>query len=85
LPVAFTAMRFIFDEHVSGLNEYAAWLDFDPGQFRAKLLATMKDSSALEINGFNSMQRRNFRYNYSHWKKIHDTGLFLEPEEAEEE
>jgi hypothetical protein len=67
---AFTAMRFLFDTSVSGLNEYAMWLDFDPDQFRRKLLATMADNSANVINGHDSTHRRHFRINYNIWRRI---------------
>lgn len=67
---ALTALRFMFDESVSGLNEYATWLDFDPGQFRRKLQDTMYNDSPLTINGFESNQRRNFRYNYTTWRRF---------------
>ena len=67
---AITALRFLFDESVSGLNEYATWLDFDPGHFRLKLQETMYNNSPLPVNGFESNQRRNFRYNYTTWRRF---------------
>lgn len=67
---ALTAMRFLFDESLSGLNEYAAWLDFDPGHFRLKLQETMYNNSPLTVNGFDPNQRRNFRYNYTTWRRF---------------
>jgi hypothetical protein len=69
---AFTAMRFFFDTSVSGLNEYLAWFDIDAGQYRRRLKEVMWDSSAHRINGFESMDRRNFRYNYRMWEKLRD-------------
>lgn len=67
---ALTALRFLFDESVSGLNEYATWLDFDPGHFRRKLQETMYNNSPLPVNGFDPNQRRNFRYNYTTWRRF---------------
>lgn len=67
---ALTAMRFLFDESLSGLNEYATWLDFDPGHFRLKLQETMYDNSPLSVNGFDPLQRRHFRYNYTTWRRF---------------
>ena len=72
LPIsteAFTAMRFLFDESFSGLTEYTTWLDIDPGQFRSRMLKIMHDSSPVSINGFDALQRRNFKFNYVHWFK----------------
>lgn len=69
---AFTAMRFFFDTSVSGLNEYLAWFDIDTEQYRRRLKEVMWDSSAHRINGFESMERRNFRYNYRMWEKLKD-------------
>ena len=67
---AFTAMRFLFDESLSGLSEYAAWLDMEPSHFRRKLLETMSDNSPRIINGHEPMDRRKFRYNYGVWYRI---------------
>lgn len=67
---AFTAMRFFFDTSVSGLNEYLAWFDIDAGQYRMRLLETMQNNSALKINGFEPLDRRNFRYNHKMWEKL---------------
>ena len=64
----FTAMRFLFDRSVSGLDEYSAWLDFDPSQFRRKLTEMMRNDGPNIINGYSSMQRRYFRIN----KRIYD-------------
>jgi hypothetical protein len=61
---AFTAMRFLFDESVSGLNEYAMWLDFDAGQFRLRLKNIMADLRAGTRGGFTDMDRLNFNRNY---------------------
>lgn len=72
LPIsteAFTAMRFLFDESFSGLAEYATWLDIDAGQFRTRMLKIMNDPSPMAINGFDTNQRRNFKFNYTHWFK----------------
>ena len=67
---AFTAMRFFFDESVSGLNEYLVWFDIDPGQYRMRLLKTMSNDTALPVNGLQPLDRRNFRYNYRMWDKL---------------
>lgn len=64
---AFTAMRFLFDESVSGLREYSMWLDFEATPFREKLLTLMSNNGPMKLNGFEPMQRRNFRYNYGMW------------------
>lgn len=69
---AFTALRFLFDESVSGLNEYLNWFDIDPGQYRLRLQQTMADSSPLRLNGFEPLDRRNFRYNYGMWLRLKD-------------
>jgi len=66
---ALSAMRFLFDERYSGLTEYAEFLDFDPGQFRQRLLTIMKDQWAREVNGFAESQRRNFMKNFRYWQK----------------
>jgi hypothetical protein len=70
---SFTSMRFLFDESVSGLNEFSVWLDFDPGHFRQKLITLMDDQSASTKNGYTPMQRRCFRINYKMWKTLSDT------------
>lgn len=67
---AFTAMRFLFDENVAGLNEYAIWLDIDANVFRTKLLKLMADATHNDINTYTSMQRRAFRINYKLWQNI---------------
>lgn len=67
---SFTAMRFLFDESVSGLNEYALWLDFDAGQFRRKLLEIMAKNNANTINGYSPTHRRCFRLNYKMWQQL---------------
>lgn len=64
---AFTAMRFLFDKQLSGLDAYAAWLDFETDHFRLKLLKVMSDNSPHVIQGFEPMQRKNFRFNYGLW------------------
>lgn len=69
---AWTAMRFLFDEREYGLNEYALWLDFDPGQFRERLLKMMTNEGPLRVGGFDGQQRRAFRYNYRRWKDTCD-------------
>jgi len=69
---SFTAMRFLFDTNVSGIAEYLAWFDIDPGQYRMRLLETMSDNSALRVNGFEPLDRRNFRYNYGTWMRLKD-------------
>jgi hypothetical protein len=79
---SFTAMRFLFDTSVSGLNEYSLWLDFDADNFRTHLQKTMADNGPHRINGFEPMQRRNFRYNYNMWFRVTTTGL-LDVEEIE--
>lgn len=69
---SFTAMRFLFDKNVAGLAEYLAWFDIDPGQYRMRLLETMSNNSALRVNGFEPLDRRNFRYNYGMWLRLKD-------------
>jgi len=81
---AFTAMRFLFDTSVSGLNEYATWLDFDPGQFRLKLKQIMVNESAIDKSGFDSMRRRYFRQNYGMWLQI-QSGKFAVLDDSETE
>lgn len=68
----FTAMRFLFDNSKAGLNEYAIWLDFDPDQFRAKLLKLMADTSNNVISGYHPMDRRYFRINYKLFQLLSD-------------
>jgi hypothetical protein len=84
---AFTAMRFLFDDRVSGLDAYAEWLDFDLGHFRAKLRSIMADTGPLVIQGFESMQRRNFRFNYGCWLQTLDMDDVMEGvvEESEDD
>ena len=69
---ALTAMRFLFNEDLSGLNEYATWLDFDPGQFRRKLQDTMYNEFAGLVNGFSEDQRTSFCFNYTVWRRFAD-------------
>lgn len=78
----FTAMRFLFDTSASGLDAYAEWLDFDLGHFRMKLQSVMADNSPHVIQGFDPMQRRNFRYNYGLWLQVRD--MVNEVDEHEE-
>ena len=66
----FTALRFLFDTSVSGLDEYAAWLDIDPNQFRRKLVEMMQDNGPNIVNGYSSMQRRSFRMNKKIWEML---------------
>jgi len=63
----YTAMRFLFDTEESGVDAYALWLDFDVDQFRNRLRTIMANNSALPVNGFSPLQRRNFRFNYGQW------------------
>ncbi len=65
---ALTAMRFIFDESVAGLNEYAELLDINAGQFRKRLLKIMKMHSVGEVNGFSESQRIHFMKNFKYWQ-----------------
>lgn len=69
---SFTAMRFLFDTRVAGLNEYALWLGFDADQARTRLLRLIADQGPNKIGDFDSMQRRNFRINYKLWKNMRD-------------
>lgn len=69
---AFTAMRFLFGTEVSGLNEYATWLDFDASQFRIKLLEMMQDDTARNVYSLGPEDRRAFRYNYKTWLMVKD-------------
>ena len=84
-PNPFTAMRFLFDTRVAGLEAYAAWLDFDETQFRRKLLELMDDHGPNDINGYSSMQRRHFRINYKMWRQMEDIDESLIPEVSEYE
>ena len=77
---AFTAMRFLFDETVSGLNEYAGWLDMNPDRIRSRLLEMMVDTSPRVINGFDTMQRRHMRQNYELWRQVLNMDFVLEEE-----
>lgn len=79
---AFTAMRFLFDDSVSGLREYSAWLDFDPDQFREQLLRLMRDTTPGSVRGFPEMSRLHFLRNYNLWFEI-PSGE--EPPHSEEE
>lgn len=65
---ASTAIAFLFDQNYSGLNEYAEFLDFDPGQFRTRLLKIMRTHSVGEIGGYSESQRINFMNNYKFWQ-----------------
>jgi hypothetical protein len=65
-----TALRFLFDKRYAGLNEYAEWLDFDADHFRSKIVKVMYDDSPFIVGGFEPMQRRNFRYNYTTWYRL---------------
>ena len=67
---AFTAMRFLFDPDVAGLNEYALWLDFNADQARTKLLKLMKDDGPNKIGDWDPMDRRTFRINYKLWQHM---------------
>jgi hypothetical protein len=69
---AFTAMRFLFDERVSGLNEYLIWFDIDAGQYRMRLRQMMFDDTPFIRNGFDTLDRRNFRFNYRLWEQTKD-------------
>lgn len=82
---AFTAMRFFFDTRTAGLDAYAAWLDFDLDSFRSRLHAIMADNGPNKINGFDPMQRRNFRYNYVMWRKAKEMDETLEETEENED
>lgn len=76
-----TAFRFLFSKEVSGLDSYALWLDFNPDNFRRKLLDAMWDESVDTVAGKDSQQRRNFRYNYKLWRKLPHTELTEEDED----
>ena len=80
---SFTAMRFLFDVDQVGLDAYALWLDFEPEQFRLKLLDVMQNNSPLIIAGFDPLKRRNFRFNYSVWKKMAMKGDSVEEDETD--
>jgi hypothetical protein len=82
---AFTAMRFLFDTTQAGLEEYSLWLDFDAGHFRKKLRETMIDNGPHTLNGFDPMQRRNFRYNYGMWLRTKDLSDMFEEESEDAE
>lgn len=81
----YTAMRFLFDDRVAGLNEYAAWLDFDPGQFRKKLLELMANDGPNIINHYTSMHRRAFRINKRLYDIMESNQLNVTMEEEDEE
>lgn len=78
---SFTAMRFLFDTDQTGLDAYALWLDFEPDQFRSRLLKIMQNDSPLVIAGFDDSRRRNFRFNYAVWKKMSMKGDSVEDDE----
>jgi hypothetical protein len=82
---AFTAMRFLFDTTQAGLEEYSMWLDFDAGHFRKKLQETMINNGPQNLNGFEPMQRRNFRYNYGMWLRTKDLSDMFEEESEDAE
>jgi hypothetical protein len=67
---AFSALRFLFDDRVSGIKEYADWLELDHKKFQRNLLAFMRDDSNETINKFSPGRRRNFRINYRNWCAI---------------
>lgn len=75
---AWTAMRFLFNTNEPGLNEYAAWLDIDPDQFRKRLVQAMQDSSPMVKYGFDPSQRRAFRFNHGWWIRTQDNQEFSE-------
>ena len=83
--VAFTAMRFLFDESVSGLNAYANWLDFEPTNFRRKLLEIMENNGPNKIGEWDSMHRRWFRQNYRLWQEMKNIELDIDEEEDDNE
>jgi hypothetical protein len=78
----YTAIRFLFDEREAGVEAYAHWLDFDVDQFRTRLRKIMSDNSAVHVNGYSPLQRRNFRFNYAQW--LANTTLEL-PEELNDD
>lgn len=82
---AFTAMRFIFDTSVSGLDVYASWLDFDAGQFRQKILVFMQDRTPGSLRGFTDMQRINFCRNYRLWQDLPADHVPNETDENEDD
>jgi len=59
---AATAMAFLFDKSVAGVEAYATWLDFDADRFRGRLL----DACSIDRRDpmFSDEQRRAFRANY---------------------
>jgi hypothetical protein len=63
----FTALRFLFDTHSSGLDAYAMWLDFDPDYFRFKLLETIGYRGVGMYQSFSDTQRSHFWKNYKLW------------------
>ena len=69
---AFTAMRFLMDDSVSGLAAYCAWLDIDPVEFRKKLIKLMNDRSAATLNGYSPTHRRSFCINLKMWETLND-------------
>lgn len=77
---AFTAMRFLFDTTVAGLQQYSLWLDFDADRFRSKLLTLMANDSPNQLGQYSSMQRRAFRINYKLWRMMHDVEVSITEE-----
>ncbi len=82
---AFTAMRFIFDARVSGLETYAEWLDFDVDNFRTKLLAIMRNNGSLPVNGFEPKKRIQFQRNYDMWLALKDLPDAIEQTEKNDD
>jgi len=80
---AYTAMRFLMDETVAGLNEYATWLDMDPGNFRRHLLNIMADTSPKIIGEWDSGRRRIFRINLALWREQKGLDTMMEEEDNE--
>jgi len=59
---AITAMAFLFEKSMPGLDAYAIWLDFDTDRFRERLIDAC-DSNRRDPM-FSDQQRRAFRHNY---------------------
>lgn len=70
MPDALTALGFLFDQTIAGLDAYAAWLDFDPDRFRQKVLDACFASKVSSDLHLSDDQRRNFRVNYKLFQEM---------------
>jgi len=63
---AYSAHSFLWTD---AAEAYLHWLDIDADQFRSRIKQIMKDDSAISICGFNSEERRFFRFNQRLWER----------------